>query len=231
MTGGALTYKLIRTRRRKKTISLQITPEGKVVVRSPLWTPREEIDRFFLARKAWIARKMAGKEWRGERWGQAREFAVGETFFYLGDPYPLAVWEPLRGSPPLVLFRGKFLLARQIFPQARQVFERWYRDKAREVIGERVLFWARRFDLNPTAVTITGSWRRYGSCSPENRVCFSWRLLMAPYPVIDYIILHELAHIRVKNHSRAFWEFLETLMPEYGTWRRWLREKGHLLHL
>ncbi|HEY3277579.1 MAG TPA: M48 family metallopeptidase, partial [Syntrophorhabdaceae bacterium] len=86
-----------------------------------------------------------------------------------------------------------------------------------------------RYNLIPKGLTITSARTRYGSCSASNRISLTWRLVMAPYSVIDYVILHELAHIKIKNHSRQFWDFLETMVSDYRDRRLWLREHGRLL--
>jgi len=231
VAGDVETYQVIRSRRRKKTMTLQITREGRVVIRTPLRTSDIEINRFFQSRRAWIARKLSGREMREELAVKPRDYNAGEEFFYLGDAYPLEISEASGARQALILSHGKFVLAREKLPQAKEVFVKWYRERAREVIEERVRFWSNRFGLTPSGITITGSWQRYGSCSPINRLSFSWRLLMAAYPVIDYIIIHELAHIREKNHSIKFWTYLESLMPGYKTQKLWLRENSHLLRL
>jgi predicted metal-dependent hydrolase len=228
---GVKVYQVIRSKRRKKTMTLQITREGKVVIRTPLRTLDGEIERFFHSRQGWIEKKLNGKEMREDLAGKPREFVTGEEFFYLGDAYPLEISDSNGARKALILSRGKFLLARDKESQAKEMFVTWYRERAREVIEERVGFWGSRFGLTPSRITITSSWHRYGSCSAVNSLSFSWRLLMAPYPVIDYVIVHELAHIREKNHSKKFWRYLEGLMPAYETQKRWLRENSHLLRL
>ncbi len=231
MTDSITAFKVIRSRRRKKTMTLQITREGNVVIRVPLKTPDTEVERFFYSRQAWIARKLNGKEMREEIGSKPREFIAGEEIFYLGNPYPLEITESKDTRKALTLSHGKFMLAGEKASQAKELFVKWYRDRAREVIEERVRFWSGRFGLVPTGVTITGAWQRYGSCSAKNRLSFSWRLMMAPYEVIDYIIAHELAHIKVKNHSKKFWIYLQGLMPDYRTQKQWLRENSHILRL
>jgi predicted metal-dependent hydrolase len=212
-------------------MTLQITRDGKVVIRTPLRTPDNEIDRFFHSRQTWIAKKLNGQEMRKVIGGEPRKFVAGEEFFYLGDPYPLEIAESNGARKALILSHGTFQLTGNKASQTKELFVKWYRKRAKEVFEERVHFWSSRFGLTPTGITITSAWQRYGSCSSKNRLSFSWRLLMAPYPVIDYIIVHELAHIKEKNHSRNFWQYLEGLMPDYETQKRWLRENSHLLRL
>jgi hypothetical protein len=228
---GVEAYQVIRSKERKKTMTLLITREGRVVIRVPLRTPVSEIDRFFNSRRAWIAKKLTGRETQERIEVKPREFIPGEEFFYLGDAYPLEISDSNGARKALILSHGRFLLARDKVGQAKELFVRWYRERAREVLEERVGFWGYRFGLTPSGITITSSWQRYGSCSAKNSLSFSWRLIMAPYPVIDYIITHELAHIKEKNHSKKFWSYLRTLMPGYETQKRWLRENSHLLRL
>lgn len=231
MEQGITTYQVLRSKRRKKTMTLQITREGSVVIRAPLRTPNSEIDRFFHSRRPWIAKKLNGREMGKELAVKPRLFIAGEEFYYLGDAYPLEISDSNGSRKALALSHGKFVLAGEKVSQGKEVFVKWYRERAREVIEERVQFWSYRFGLTPAGIKITGSWQRYGSCSPKNSLSFSWRLLMAPYPVIDYIIAHELAHIKEKNHSKKFWNYLKTLLPEYEAQKLWLKENSYLLRL
>lgn len=231
MADGTRTYKIIRSKNRKKTMTLQITSEGNVVIRTPLRTPDSETEHFFQSRKIWIAKKIKAREVDREIQDSPRNFTEGEKFYYLGGSYPLEITEPNGVRAPLILTHGKFLLTREKAPHAKELFVKWYRNRAREIIGDRVRFWSTCFDLVPTGITITSAWQRYGSCSAQNSLSFSWRLIMAPYEVIDYIIIHELAHIKEKNHTEQFWRHLESLMPEYKKQRHWLRENSHMFRL
>lgn len=212
-------------------MTLLITREGMVVIRAPFRTPDSEIDHFYQSKRSWIAKKLTGRETREGFVVRQKQFVAGEEFYYLGDAYPLEISDSNTSRNAVTLIHGKFVLPSERQPYAKDEFTKWYKQRAREVIGERVRFWSSRFDLTPAGVTITGSWHRYGSCSPKNRLSFSWRLIMAPYPVIDYIIAHELAHIREKNHSRKFWTYLATLVPDYKTQKLWLNQNSHLLRL
>ena len=87
--------------------------------------------------------------------------------------------------------------------------------KARELIPQRVEHYSRIMGLTPAGITITGAEKRFGSCSGKNRLCFSWRLMRYPEAAIDYVVVHELAHIRYKDHSRAFYGFIESVLPDY----------------
>lgn len=96
--------------------------------------------------------------------------------------------------------------------------------RAREELPPKVAYYAQRMGLQPTGITITSARTRFGSCSAKNRLCFSWRLMDYPEAAIDYVVVHELAHIMHKNHGSQFWALVEQYMPDYRARRALLRE-------
>jgi predicted metal-dependent hydrolase len=222
-----LNYQLVRSKRRKKTIALYLRKDGSIVVQAPYGVPIGEIDHFFCRKKDWLQKKI--EDWE-EKSGENRskEFLPGETFLYLGVSYPLFFSNNHNGHP--FAFDGsQFILCRENMDQARTLFTGWYRQKAREYIEEKVCRYSELLDLYPRRIRIGNARSRWGACSSNNHVSFTWRLIMAPGPVIDYVIIHELFHIKEKNHSNRFWNLLERFMPDYGIHRLWLRKNGHLL--
>ena len=222
-------YDLVRSKRRRKTLSLQIKEDGKIVVYVPHRTPEGEIERFLERHRSWISKKMAEKEGRIER--PERSFLPDEKFFYLGEAYPLEVREGIEGGRPLTLSFGKFILSQDCIEKARDLFIAWYTKEAKDRLAERVDYYSNRFQLFPKGLKITSAKSRWGSCSRDNRLCISWRIMMAPLSVIDYILIHELVHIKEKNHSRKFWNCVGALLPDYKKDRRWLRDHENLLRL
>jgi predicted metal-dependent hydrolase len=225
-----LTYELVRSRKRKKTLTLQVKRDGTIVLLAPYRFSGEEADRFFRDKEAWVRKKLAGKQEDSDSPDLKRKFLPGDTFLFHGDPYPLEIVDSDK-SAPLTLSHGVFMLRSDKRAEGSKVFADWYKLQARQEFVERVNYYGRRFNLVPTGLTITSARTRYGSCSPSNRISLCFRLIMAPYPAMDYVILHELAHIKEKNHSRRFWSFLETILPGYKAERRWLKENGHLLRV
>jgi len=107
---------------------------------------------------------------------------------------------------------------------SRHYFICWYKKKARQHLSDRVDFYCNMLRLEAGGIRITSAESRWGSCSEDNRLSFSFRLIMAPPQVIDYVVVHELMHIREKNHSSKFWDLVIEVIPDYKTHRRWLRE-------
>jgi len=220
---------LIRSKKRRKTISLHIKEDGRIVIYTPYRTPKWEIEKFIQDKQSWIVKKISEKEKRIKE--VEKTFLPGEKFLYLGGWYPLEMHESGSQGPPLKLAFGKFILSHDHIAEARDLFCNWYKREAKEKITERVDYYSNRFQLFPEGIKITSARFRWGSCSRDNRLSFSWRIIMASLTVIDYVLIHELAHIREKNHSEKFWNYLESVFPGYRKHRHWLRENGHLLQL
>ena len=225
-----LTYDLVRSKKRKKTISLQVKKDGSIVVQAPFSMPGRAIDRFFKGKTDWLFRKIGEREKRRNPY-RARSFVSGETFLFLGASYPLMIQNKPDGDGSLSFSRQQFVMEREKAWQARELFTIWYRNKAKALIEERVCHYSGMIGLYPERLKISNARFRWGSCSHDNGLSFSWRLVMAPSLIIDYVVVHELAHMKEKNHSRSFWTLVARIMPDYRKYRLWLKENGHLLDI
>lgn len=217
--------RIIRSRR--KTIALIVEGDGSLVVRAPL-NATDELIREVVERKTiWITKT---REKLADRSAQVapRKYANGENFWYLGSLYPLEIISNARVELEL---DGTFRLSATALPQAPQAFERWYRLQAQSIIPGWVEQQARRLGWSFRRIRISSARTRWGSCSANGTLSFSWRLVMAPPEVINYVILHELVHLHERNHSLAFWSRLRTLMPDYAERIAWLNHYGPQLFL
>ena len=194
----------------------------------PKWSvSTAEIERFVKKKESWISEKLSDKE-RSVRQHE-KTFLPGEKFLYLGELYPLEIEDNGHQRCPLKLSYGKFVLDKNHIEEARNLFVEWYKKEAKEKLSERVNYYSNRLQLTPQGIKITSAQSRWGSCSRDNRLCFSWRIIMTPLSVLDYVLIHELAHIKEKNHSRRFWDYLGSVLPNYKEHRGWLREHESLL--
>jgi hypothetical protein len=216
---------IIRTRR--KTIALIVERDGRLVVRAPLRASTESIHKLVVKKDAWIRRQQAQVK-ATYRPFVPKEYINGERFWYLGKIYQLKLEEK---SEPALVLNGDFQLAQAALPKAPIVFERWYRDQAHRVFSQRVEWVAAQHGFKPGRIKVTSARQRWGSCSTRGTVSFAWRLVMAPVPVIDYVVVHELVHLQVKNHSKEFWGKVKVIMPDYEQKIEWLELNGHLLRL
>ena len=226
---NGLNFQLIRSKRRRKTISLHIKEDGRIVISVPYHTPKGEIEKFIKEKESWVIKKISEKE-RSIKEAE-KTFIPGEKFLYLGDWYPLEIGETDDQGIPLKLSFGKFLIEQGHAANTKDLFAQWYKKEAKEKIEGRVHYFSNRLQLFPKGLKITSAKYRWGSCSRDNRLSFSWRLIMAPLSVIDYVLIHELVHIKEKNHSKRFWNSLEAILPDYRKHRLWLKENGHRLWL
>jgi len=217
--------KIIHSARR--TISLIIQPNGTLTVRAPLRMPVRSIREFVEDHADWIHRKQ--EQIQTAPSPKKKDYHDGELFLFLGKEYPLHILVPSRTR--LVLKEDAFQISRAHLPEAREAFIRWYKLRAREVIAERLALHARQNGLYWQRLRISSARTRWGSCAARGNLSFSWRLVLAPMEVIDYVVVHELVHTRIKNHSPAFWKKVAELMPDYKQHVAWLKENGQSLSL
>lgn len=212
--------KIIRSSRR--TLSIAVTGDGEVVVRAPRSLPEEIIYGMVKGKSSWIKRKKAEAE---SRRIPPHRFLQGEKFLFLGRSYPLLLVDGLGISVDLtdnlVISCGK--------EDIRTILIHWYEDRAEEEIGKRCLLYSDLTGLKPKNVKISKAEKRWGSCSSRGNLNFAWRLVMAPFEIIDYVIVHELVHLEEMNHSEYFWKRMASIMPDYERRRCWLSENGSRL--
>lgn len=208
-------------RSKRKTIALIVRADGSLLVRAPLRASDQSIREFVAGNVQWIQKKQA--QIRTAAPQLPKGYVPGEQFNFLGNSYPLEIVEDQK--KPLLL-DGTFKLATSAQANAASVFEHWYRDRARRILPERVQYYASRHGFQYKKIGITGARTRWGSCSATGSLNFSWRLILAPVEAVDYVVVHELVHTKIHNHSRKFWKHVEQVMPDYKERRKWLRQNG-----
>jgi len=213
--------KLVRSKR--KTLSLIVETDGTLTARAPLRMKETDIRRFIEEKKDWIKQKQAKALKEAVT---PHQFVDGERFLYLGKEFTLRIVPD--GKP--ALFMGRvFNLTRSAQPRAKSVFEAWYKKQARKVLSERVEFFAHKYGFNVGKVRISSARTRWGSYSSKGTLSFTWRLVMAPPEIVDYVVVHELCHSKELNHSKAFWARVGMILPDYEQRRKWLKDNGRLL--
>lgn len=217
--------KIIRSKR--KTIALQMTDNATLIIRAPFNVSEKTIWEVINKHKNWIYKKQKEIESRDPK-ALPKEFVNGEGFLYLGRYYKLHIVD---GQEEPLKFENGFYLSKSTLPKAKEVFIDWYKKAAYEKVVERVNWWAQKRGFKYNKVNITNAQRRWGSCSSKGNLNFSWRLIMAPLSVIDYVVVHELVHLEEKNHGKVFWTKVKMLMPDYKKHEEWLKKSGYLLDI
>jgi predicted metal-dependent hydrolase len=210
---------LIRSKRR--TLALFIESDGSLIVRAPLRTSGKLIRDFVDSHTLWIEKKQA--QARAAAALPARQFIPGESFPYLGESYILEV---VKDQKKALMLDGNFKLAERAREDAQKAFQDWYRAQARQVIKERVNFFSTQYNFQYEKLRIGSARTRWGSCSPTGTLSFSWRLILNPMDVVDYVVIHELVHTVVHNHSKRFWKSVEKILPNYKVFNKWLNKNG-----
>lgn len=217
--------KIIRSKR--KTIALTITSDARLVIRSPNETTLEFLNWLVEKKRRWIYEKM-NLILKKKTTHPKKTFRTGEGFLYLGDYFKLEFSDRANSisvSSKHMLFPEKFLA------DPEKAVTEWYKKEAKKVLAQRANWYCNLYGFSYKKIKITDARRRWGSCGYQNTLNFSWRLVMAPVCVIDYVVLHELCHTYEKSHSEAFWVKMKMAMPNYEKQKRWLEENQQMLEL
>ncbi|MGC8745290.1 MAG: M48 family metallopeptidase [Candidatus Saccharicenans sp.] len=217
--------KIIRSRRR--TVGLEITQAGELLVRAPENLSKAQLEVILQKHQRWIARKIALVSQRTKV--VSRRYQPGEKFLYLGKEYPLLL-RP-HGQMSLSFDGQAFWLAENSQTKVKSLFEKLYKKLARHYLSSRLKTLSKSYGLNYKKFRLSSARTRFGSCSLRGTISLSWRLIMAPPEIIDYVIIHELAHTKENNHSKNFWKLVAYFVPDYKEKRRWLRTNGFRLNL
>lgn len=220
--GEEVTYRLVR-HPRSRAVRLTVTADGLRVSAPPRLALRE-IERVVRANAPWVRRQLARLA------APPREALLdGSLLPLLGGEVELGVRPGLRDR--WSFRRGDARLAVELArPEGVEpTVESWYRDEARRHLGAEIDRWAPRLGVAPSRLTIRDGRSRWGSCSSSGTISLSWRLVMAPPQVGEYVVVHELAHLREMSHAPAFWAIVAHALPGYAEQRAWLKRHGDAL--
>jgi len=216
--------KIIRSHR--KTLALQVTEGGELVVRAPFLLPELAIKHFIKQKATWIQKKQEHALQKKEE-VPVKKYVEGDTFQFLGEKYLLKRPTTVKNNIDL----HDFLLIKSTLSDPAKKLEVWYKKEARRYFSDRLDYYTDLSGIKFKKLRLSGAAKRWGSCSSKKTISLNWRLIMAPEEIIDYVIIHELVHIKHMNHSKKFWIGVEKLCPEYKKFRKWLRDNGHKLSL
>ena len=222
----------IRRSDRARRVRIQVSAEGVEVV-VPRRTALRDVEPFVQTKQPWIERTLL--RMRAAEADRPRPvLADGGTVPYLGEQLGLSIRIEAGRSRSHVALRGDTLrvaVSGGGETDVRHALERWYRSRAREEVAIRLDAAVARAGTAYTGLSIRAQRTRWASCSSSGRMSFNWRLLLAPPEILDYVVEHEVVHLEVLDHSKRFWELLESRCPRYRAHERWLRLNGHTLRL
>ena len=227
-------YEVRRSKRRKKTVQITVDGSGVHVV-VPIATPDSELRAIVRKRAPWILRQASQSILEAT----PKRFVSGETLPYLGRNVRLHVETANAGRPNVRfdhwLFRvavPETLTGEDRYQSVRGAIVRWYRERAAERLSEAVDRWCPQLGLGEMSrVLIRDQRQRWGSCAPDGTLRFNWRAAMLKPALIEYVVVHELAHLTHRNHSKDFWDLVSKAIPDAQQRRKSLREEGSRLPL
>lgn len=209
----------------RKTLSMKMDETGKLVIKAPYFATKKSIEKFVDSNKKWVEEK---KQNVIERF---REFKEWEKFYFFWDEYLLTFDE----ENEKIYFDGMtFYLHKKHKKLVKEKLIEFYKLEAKKFISKRALEIANANKLKYTTLRITSAKTRWGSCTSKKGVNFTYRLIMAPNRVIDYVIIHELAHLKEMNHSKKFWQIVDKMSKNMYPWdynfhRQWLNDNWNKL--
>lgn len=228
-------YTIKQSRRRRRSITLMINPNAELVVHAPIRTSIYTIERLIKERALWIRDKLLQLNKTKIDMPQ-HKFIAGEIFYYLGDQYPLRLIEPA-GIKPICRLNNNYLeLVMPIIEDSTihskkslKLLMNWYYAEADKIVAERALYWSNHLGVRFRKLKLSSAKKRWGSCSTHNDININWRLIMTPLAILDYVVMHELCHIIHKNHSKKFWQLVNSFLPDYKDRQNQLKKMQSLL--
>lgn len=230
--GGRDISYTIRYSKRTSKLRLSISTDAGLEIIIPEGLRIGSVEPYIKSQEKWILDKLSRYSRPDQDWRQ-NCFPKGQHTLFLGREYDLIKIIRKGAQPEVRLDNNNMFIT---MPDGStetltRILENWYRQNAREIFTERVKVINREMNLDYNRIFIRNQKTRWGSCSGLKNLSFNWRLVMAPIQIIDYLVAHELSHILEMNHSKKFWQIVETVCPDYRIHRKWLKENGSNLSL
>lgn len=200
----------------------------QIQVSAPTRMTVTELEKMILTKATWII-KQAARLAALSTLTVNSAISEGSQVLYLGNTYTITL--KLANAPDVHCYNNMIVICccSDGSKPADAILKDWYVNSAAALFKEKTAFWAPRLGVNPQRITIKDQKTRWGSCSSKGNITYNWRVVMAPPAVLDYLVVHELSHMLVPNHSPKFWQLVETVLPGYKNYRKWLKDNGRLL--
>ena len=226
-------YTTIRKQGRK-TVSIIVRPDRTVQIIAPPTMAEEALQHIAVAKQNWINKKL--EEFKNSDFQRTvHSYQEGEQFLFMGRELTLGISKG-RGSinvgentiqatvPPGLQGEDQSQYIREkLLDHCKVQALNYLREKTREI--------SEKHNFSPVYVAVKEYKSRWGSCFSDGRIYYNWKLILAPENIIEYVIAHELCHLKVPNHSKQFWQLVETIIPDWRLCRKWLRINGHALYV
>lgn len=228
----AFDYRIARSRRRR-SISLEVR-DAQVIVRAPMGVSADYLDQMVRAKQAWVQAKLAAQRAQLAAIPE-RSYRPGSSLPWLGRDLTLVLGDGLAGAVNRHGDQLRVVLSRRSrlapMEQTRRLVARWYQDSAHRLLAEKTGHLAGALQLPFREVRVRATRSKWGHCTSAGVLQYNWQIVLAPEPVVDYLVAHEVCHLQHPNHSAAFWQLVERVCPDYRNLRAWLKTHGRSLVL
>lgn len=217
-------------KKNRKTISIKINDNGEVIVSAPLYLSSERIKELIKVKSKWIIEKLELIT------NNKQKDNPLESIKFLGSNYKVKIYEEKGNSIKVRLKEDEFQVyapieGNNLEPHIKETIVKWYKTQAALIYKERVEYYSKILKVHPQKITIKEQKTRWGSCSSKGNLNFNWKVVMAPVEVVNYLVVHELCHLLQMNHSKDFWDLVESVLPDFNKYRQWLKLNGSSLML
>lgn len=219
--GDNYSAEVIRKKGRRR-ISIIVHPDNRLEIRAPLRMPEYSIRSFLNQAASWIQKRLIKNASRPAV--QPLQYTEGESIPFLGQEITLSFKPGIRRA---TLLNQSLVVPTRRSGDTKKVVENWYKGEGARIFKASIERYAPLIGRNPMRFTIRGMRSRWGSCSSKGSLSLNWKILAAPQAVVDYLVVHELAHLIEANHSKRFWAVVEKAMPDFKTHRKWLKTQGN----
>jgi predicted metal-dependent hydrolase len=217
----------VRRSKRRKTINLVVERDGSVVANVPENSPDSEIQQLLKTREEWLHSKLLIKEQALAKEPFPRQYLPGEGFFYLGKKYRLKLLKDEALLEDGLRFEKEwFLLPESMAENGKKYFINWYKENGRKWLANNIEDLAKLVGAKINDFDVLDLGYRWGSCNQSGKIMLHWRSTMLPVKVLKYLVIHELVHIEIHNHSPKFYAKLKKFAPNYEDMENWLKENG-----
>lgn len=231
-TPFAFDFVIVRSARRR-SISIEVQA-AKVVVRSPHGIAEAVLHKFLREKSAWVEKKIHAQQQMLAAIPHYT-YSAGSCLPYLGGEISLVLGT---GADARVVLHDQqlhVLLSRRrrlsVPEQTRRLVHEWYQQRALKLLTDKTNLLAAQMQLRHSGVNIRATRSKWGHCTSSGAIQYNWQIILAPEPIVDYLVAHEVSHLRHHNHSRAFWTLVESVCPNYARCRAWLKTNGQQLML
>jgi len=210
--------------KKRTSIGISMDLYGNIEVQAPKGTPDENVIQ--LLEKNWDLIQQKLTEKKDRLIGPLEKvYDHGESFLYLGNTYPIRIYQDINISQDHVVFEDNLLhiyVKQHDDEKIKQALKRFYYQQCKALVGKSIQSFQSNFKTKPRSIRISDSKSTWGTCDSKQKLTFNWRLAMAPLKVIDYVVVHEMCHMVHLNHDRSFWRLVGSIMPDYKEQEKWL---------